>query len=1072
MADGQGVDQYIDLADFTLGLHDSFHSTLSDPETPGGIKDGAARLDGTYGCYGRKGGGLYPLFNRTQTKIQTLQTPVTPLDSWRTDHSQYFSVSLEYEEFVVWPEVTAITVQAVGASGGKQEGDSESARGAGGEVVCTVTVTPGETLRVYVGEQGDTAPNTTTLTGGGWNGGGGAYRGAGTGGGATDIRRSPYALDDRLVVAAGGGGGGADPTGGSLGGHGGDSDTDGSGGESLPGLKGESAVGGDGGLGATDGTNVVGGNGSGPDADSNSGGGGGGGGWFGGGGGGAQTGDPGGGGGGGSNKGTGVNQTINTEANPLGHGFLTIRAINTSGEEYEHMQYTLGTGVLSGMIEPYSTRLATNTDQVLVLQSWLDRDGTIDSDSYYRRWYGIHVYNEFKNTMRALQKHRYGALADITRSGSSTPINIPMDLPLGSESFGLGHVVLGRSAPYSSTPIKADSAPFFAIAFGGVEANYYQYSNFPYVSILRYPGRVCSADGATPGSAMTDFYWDPSPDRFSVILQYRGRMDAMVYHQARMALGFQYYRPLGTQFHYSNDAWNYSPVNEGANWGWRSELSTNKQYIPANSSGGSAHNNGVPPDRVSNLGGLVPSSVGSVASMNASQLLIVKRHGGASIVTGDMGSPTVVDMPSVTPTHEDPNIGVATPLGYTYGSTSGVWAWAGSDSSQLLSPQFDDAFWVHDMADRAADDQPRGKFNFSHPWLFAPNGFLFNFETQSWWRLESPDAVYTIPDDTPVPLFTIVNTIIPPDEESEELPRGAFLTTFETNGSDLTIESDRVLEWAYSFYGEADDEDGRIPIVPNMENVEYGWSDGPVTPIPMVDAELTYPLIEVGDPEDPQYPWIVHAYRVSLNDEHIGVLYSAPNGGNLSACWWGWLPATGTLVDWQEIVAVDELEFGIGGEVGEGDVGSTAEYPITPPSWYELNHKGEVYAIAPYTTPSKPVLWQKYDVRSERSNYKWTSQPLVRSRARFLRTRSIILTAQGSGTVKVSWKKGTVETTAHTFTVSATEPTTYVASVGYRESDISVVIESTGTDDNTAAPIVHRLSLGYREENSLETDIG
>lgn len=111
-----------------------------------------------------------------------------------------------YEEFVVPAGVTTIDVDLCGAAG--RPASQYPGLGYGGRVTATVTVTPGETLRVYVGGRGGVA----AVWSGGFNGGGNGRSTSspgGGGGGATDIRRSPYALADRLVVAAGGGGPGA-----------------------------------------------------------------------------------------------------------------------------------------------------------------------------------------------------------------------------------------------------------------------------------------------------------------------------------------------------------------------------------------------------------------------------------------------------------------------------------------------------------------------------------------------------------------------------------------------------------------------------------------------------------------------------------------------------------------------------------------------------------------------------------------------------------------------------------------------------------------------------------------------
>src|ERR1019366_7007824 len=113
-----------------------------------------------------------------------------------------------------------------GASGGNNSGSSwPSNGGLGGRVQCTLAVTPGQVLQVYVGGAG--AAGTPTVGGaGGYNGGAsgamlsGSYGGGG-GGGATDIRVLPYALANRLVVAGGAGGAGLDYANGCLGGNGG-----------------------------------------------------------------------------------------------------------------------------------------------------------------------------------------------------------------------------------------------------------------------------------------------------------------------------------------------------------------------------------------------------------------------------------------------------------------------------------------------------------------------------------------------------------------------------------------------------------------------------------------------------------------------------------------------------------------------------------------------------------------------------------------------------------------------------------------------------------------------------------
>lgn len=238
---------------------------------------------------------------------------------------QSFAYTGATQDFVVPGGVTSITVECWGAEGGGH--GATFPPGLGGYVKATVVVTPGETIRVYVGAMG--AQSAADSFGGG--GGGGDTLNIGfQGGGATDIRRTPYALANRLLVAGGGGapsvsdnlargGGGAYPTGvvgGSyLGGSAGGGGTASAGGAAGSGL---GTLGEAGALG-------LGGNGYAWNPANNnvaSAGGGGGGGLYGGGG-GAEAG----GGGGGSSAfpGTGVVRITDTSATNVGNGAATIQ---------------------------------------------------------------------------------------------------------------------------------------------------------------------------------------------------------------------------------------------------------------------------------------------------------------------------------------------------------------------------------------------------------------------------------------------------------------------------------------------------------------------------------------------------------------------------------------------------------------------------------------------------------------------------------------------------------------------------------------------------------------------------
>lgn len=210
--------------------------------------------------------------------------------------------------FVVPNGVTQIFAKAWGGGGGGSGGGSAAAGaagGGGGYATSTITVTPGESLTVYVGGGGGAGLYTTTTAGGGGTNGGGGGSAAGQvnvgsgggGGGYSGVFRSATAL----MVAAGGAGAGGGNTGqsGKAGGAGGGTigaDGTNNGTTNAQGFGGTQSAGGAAGVSTgqttapTAGTSLQGGAGGVPNSADRAGGGGGGGGYFGGGGGAGGTG--------------------------------------------------------------------------------------------------------------------------------------------------------------------------------------------------------------------------------------------------------------------------------------------------------------------------------------------------------------------------------------------------------------------------------------------------------------------------------------------------------------------------------------------------------------------------------------------------------------------------------------------------------------------------------------------------------------------------------------------------------------------------------------------------------------
>ncbi len=135
-----------------------------------------------------------------------------------TSGSQIFSFTGSMETFVVPAGIFSVDIQAYGAQGGicYQPSYGTGNGGLGGHASGILSVTPGQTLNVFVGGTGSTSGP------GGYNGGGSSLNSTygSSGGGGSDVRVGGTALTDRVIVGGGGGGGscGSCPIGGGDGG--------------------------------------------------------------------------------------------------------------------------------------------------------------------------------------------------------------------------------------------------------------------------------------------------------------------------------------------------------------------------------------------------------------------------------------------------------------------------------------------------------------------------------------------------------------------------------------------------------------------------------------------------------------------------------------------------------------------------------------------------------------------------------------------------------------------------------------------------------------------------------------
>lgn len=135
-----------------------------------------------------------------------------------------------------------------------------------------------------------------------------------------------------------------------------------------------------------------------------------------------------------------------------------------------------------------------------------------------------------------------------------------------------------------------------------------------------------------------------------------------------------------------------------------------------------------------------PDHIGAMLSVNTNELYIVKAHSGGMIVSGALERPSVNRYPGVASAGDYPHVPVLVPeLGMVYGSSAGVFAWAGGNQSRQLSASLDGTFWLTPEDDEATSDRlpqtPVGKFAYLHPFIYAPNNWVMDVRTGGWFRL-------------------------------------------------------------------------------------------------------------------------------------------------------------------------------------------------------------------------------------------------------------------------------------------------------------------------------------------------
>ena len=130
----------------------------------------------------------------------------------------------------------------------------------------------------------------------------------------------------------------------------------------------------------------------------------------------------------------------------------------------------------------------------------------------------------------------------------------------------------------------------------------------------------------------------------------------------------------------------------------------------------------------------LPYGYGAAGSISAGELVLVKKRGGGLIVTGDIFSPTVTVLPGMTSTGNIYGNAGSTPVGFVYCSfDNGCWSWNGSNTSQKISQQLDNGFFL----------PPEFAFMQSNNYgfyvqeygdrVYTSNNWMMDSKTGNWW---------------------------------------------------------------------------------------------------------------------------------------------------------------------------------------------------------------------------------------------------------------------------------------------------------------------------------------------------
>lgn len=135
-------------------------------------------------------------------------------------------------------------------------------------------------------------------------------------------------------------------------------------------------------------------------------------------------------------------------------------------------------------------------------------------------------------------------------------------------------------------------------------------------------------------------------------------------------------------------------------------------------------------------------------------------------------------------------------------------------------------------------------------------------------------------------------------------------------------------------------------------------------------------------------------------------------------------------------------------------------------AFHETEADGDLWAMpASYVFDGRVIA--KFGQQTPRSTYAWRSHPIAKSRGRMIGFRTIGITAAGQGRITVDLI-GLDGSNQRAVWESSDDGVHMVEqNVGIQSTDVEVKVFAEASDPDMPAPTLHRITLGYREAQSV-----